>query len=484
MNADNANPLLDFSGLPRFDTIVPEHVRPAVDFLLDENNHLVDRLTESASPAAWETFVQPLTDGIEKLSRMWGIVSHLHSVNDVPEWREAYNRSLPDITRFYASLGQNQQVFAAYKTIRAGSEYANLTAARRKIIDNEIRDFRLSGAELPENKKQRFQAISEELARLSAKFSENLLDATNAFSEWVGDEDELSGLPQDIRQQAREAAKKEGRDSGWTFTLHMPSYLPLMQYADNRSLRARFYRAWATRAAEFGPDALDNTPLIKRLLELRREKARMLGYDTFADLSLVTKMAGSVPRTLAFLRDLATKARSYAEKDFDELTRFARDSLSIERPEPWDIPYVSEKLLQARYAFSEQEVKQYFTENAVLAGLFRAIETLYGIRIIPDKTSVWHEDVRFFRLENRQGQLIGQFILIFTRAKQNVAAPGWTKQSRGGASPMASKRPRLTSTAIFHGPSGEKTASRARQPLRTTKSLRFSTKPDMACTIS
>ena len=289
-----------------------------------------------------------------------------------------------------------------------------LSAAQRKIVDNEIRDFRLSGAELPEDKKPRFQAIAEELANLSAKFSENLLDATNAFSEFVTDESELAGLPADVRQTAREAAEKENKP-GWKFTLHMPSYLPVMQYAESRRLRAAMYRASATRAAEFGPPALDNTPLIQRILELRREEAELLGYRNFAEVSLVPKMAESVPQVLAFLRDLAAKAKPYAEKDVAELRNFARSELGLETLESWDVGYASEKLLQARYAFSEQEVKQYFTEDKVLAGLFHVVETLFGVRLKPDTAPVWHEDVRFFRIETRDGdkpgELIGQFYL-------------------------------------------------------------------------
>jgi len=414
MNSNATNALLDFSGLPRFDAISPKDVKPAIDQLLAENRVLIERLTSSTLSVSWSGFATPLADGIEHLSRAWGIVGHLHSVNDVPEWREAYNALLPEVSRFYAELGQNLKLFAGYRAIRESEEYAGLSAAQRKIVDNEIRDFRLSGAELPEDKKPRFQAIAEELANLSAKFSENLLDATNAFSEFVTDESELAGLPADVRQTAREAAEKENKP-GWKFTLHMPSYLPVMQYAESRRLRAAMYRASATRAAEFGPPALDNTPLIQRILKLRREEAELLGYRNFAEVSLVPKMAESVPQVLAFLRDLAAKAKPYAEKDVAELRDFARSELGLETLESWDVGYASEKLLQARYAFSEQEVKLYFTEDKVLAGLFHVVETLFDVRLKPDTAPVWHEDVRFFRIETRDGgkpgELIGQFYL-------------------------------------------------------------------------
>ena len=406
----DANPLLDFSGLPRFDRIEPAHVRPAIDALLAESRALVARLTTGTVPATWKDFVAPLNDGIERLSRAWGIVGHLHSVNDTPDWREAYNALLPEVSRFYAELGQNLALFAQYKALRDSADYASLSAAQRRIIDNELRDFRLSGAELPEAQKPRFQAIQEEQAALSAKFSENLLDATNAFAEYVSDESELAGLPNDVIQAAREAAEKEGK-SGWKFTLHMPSYLPVMQYADSRRLRAALYRAYVTRASEFGPPALNNAPLMRRLLELRQEEAHMLSYANFAEVSLTPKMAESVEQVLAFLRDLAAKARPFAEKDLAELREFAAKTLGLPVLEAWDYAYAAEKLRQARYDFSAQEVKPYFTEPTVLAGLFRAIETLYGVRITPDTAPVWNADVRFFRITDATGQRVGQFYL-------------------------------------------------------------------------
>jgi oligopeptidase A len=406
----DSNPLLDFSGLPRFDAITPAHVEPAIVHLLADNRALVERLADDPQPASWDGFAAPLADGIERLSRAWGIVGHLHGVNDVPEWREAYNRMLPDVSRFYAELGQNLKLYAKYKAILEGTEYPTLSPARRRIIDNEVRDFRLSGAELPEDQKPRFQAIQEELASLAAKFSENVLDATNAFAEFVTDEAELAGLPADVIQAAREAAEKDGR-AGWKFTLHMPSYWPVLQFADSRRLRAALYRASATRASEFGPAKLDNTPLIRRILELRQEEARMLGYRNFAEVSLVPKMAESVDQVLGFLHDLARKAKPFAEKDVAELRDFARRELGLDVLEPWDMGYASEKLRQARYAFSEQDVKPYFTEPKVLAGLFRVVESLYGVHIKPDSAPVWHEDVRFFRIEDARGELVGQFYL-------------------------------------------------------------------------
>ncbi len=421
------NPFLDFSDLPRFDAITPEHVRPAITLLLDEARTLVERLTSEAVPASWNDFARPLADGTERLSRAWGVVGHLHSVKDLPPWREAYNDLLPEVTRFYSELGQNLALFSKYKALAASPEYATLSAARKRIVDNEIRDFRLSGAELPDDKKPRFQELQEEAAALAAKFSENLLDATNAHAEVVTDARDLAGLPADVVEVARTGAEKAGIQ-GWRFTLHAPSYGPVMQYADNRDLRARMYRAYATRASEFGDAEHDNAPLISRLLQLRAEEAAMLGYRNFAEVSLVPKMAESPEQVLGFLREMARKARPFAEKDVAALRSFARDELKLDPLEPWDMAWVSEKLMQKNYAFSDQEVKQYFTEPKVLAGLFRVVETLFSVSIRPDSAPVWHEDVRFFRIE-RNGALIGQFYLdLYAREEKKGGA--WMNDAR------------------------------------------------------
>ncbi len=430
MNADN--PLLDFSDLPRFDLVQPEHVKPAIESLLTAGRELIARLTDDQTPATWADFAGALAVGLEPFGRAWGIVGHLHSVNDVPPWREAYNEMLPEVSRFYAELGQNLKLFEKYKALRDSAEYMTLSVEQKKVVDNEVRDFRLSGAELPEDQKPRFQAIMEELSQLSAKFSENLLDATNAFAEIVTDEAQLAGLPDDAKQAAKTAAEKAGVQ-GWRFSLQAPSYGPVMQYADSRELRARMYRAYATRAAEFNDGSSkpewDNTPLIKRMLELRREDAQMLGYDNFAEVSLVPKMADTPAQVLAFLRELAAKAKPFAARDMAELLAFAKDELGIADFQPWDAAYVSEKLLQARYAFSEQEVKQYFTEPKVVGGLFKVIESLFNVRVKPDTAPVWHEDVRFYRIETPAGELVGQFYMdIYARETKRGGA--WMDEAR------------------------------------------------------
>ena len=422
------NPLLDFSGLPRFGDIRPEHVAPAIRSLLAEYGALINRLTADAAPPTWDRFIVPMFETSERLGRAWSIVGHLHSVLDIPPWREAYNAMLPEVTGFYAELGQNIALFRKYKALAASPEYPALSPVRRRIIDREIRDFRLSGAELPEEAKPRFKAIQEELSALAAKFSENLLDATNAHAEWVTDEAGLLGIPPDARAAARAAA--DGKP-GWKFTLHQPSWLPVMQYADDRALRARMYRANVTRASDLtgtGDAQWDNGPLIGRILALRSEEAALLGYRNFAEVSLVPKMADSPGEALAFLRELGAKARPFAERDLTELKAFAREELGLDTLEPWDIVWVSEKLRISRYAYSEQEIKQYFPEPRVLDGLFNVIRQLYGVEVIPDEAPGWDENVRFFRIE-KDGELIGQFYLdLYARNTKRGGA--WMDSAR------------------------------------------------------
>ena len=404
------NPLLDFTGLPRFAAIKAEHVAPAVDQLLAENRARIDSLTRPGTAATWATFVTPLEDANERLARAWGVVGHLHGVLDSPELRAAYNANQPKIVQYYTELGQNPQLFEKYKALKASPEFAVLTPAQRRIVDNEIRDFRLSGAELAPQKKQRFAEISKELAHLSTRFSENLLDSTNAFALYVEDRSALDGIPADVIETARTAADRDGR-SGWKFGLQAPSYMPFMQYAAQRELRERLYRAYVTRASEFGKPELDNTPLITQILRLHQEAARLLGYANHAEVSLVPKMAQTPQQVLDFLEDLAARALPYARKDYAELREFAAAELGLAQLEAWDLAYASEKLRAARYAFSDQEVKQYFPEPKVMQGMFRVVETIFGVRIQPDEAETWDPAVRFFRISDKQGHLLGQFYL-------------------------------------------------------------------------
>ena len=400
------NPLLDFSGLPRFADIRPEHVTPATNQLLVEARAAM-REAEQA-PATWDEFVRPLEDATERLSRSWGQVEHLHAVLDSPALREAYNASLPTITQFWTELGQNPLLFDKYRLLKSSPAFATFAPARRKLVENALRDFRLGGAELPAEVKPRYAAIQEELASLSAKFSENVLDATNAYSILIEDEARLAGIPADDLQAAREAAQKDGKQ-GWKFNLQMPSYFPVMQYAGDRALRETLYRASATRASEFGKPEWDNTPLIGRILALRKENAALLGYANFAELSLEPKMAQTPKQVVEFLRDLANRARPFAERDLEELRGFARAELGLDKLESWDVAYASEKLRAKRYAFSDQDVKQYFPETQVVPGMFKLVETIYGIHIAESEAPVWHGSVRFFDVRTAGGELIGRF---------------------------------------------------------------------------
>ena len=347
---------------------------------------------------------------------------HLNAVMNSPELREVYNANLPKVTQFYTELGQNPLLFGKFKQLSASPEMAQLSRAQRAIIEHELRDFRLGGAELPAPEKARFTEIREKLSALSSRFSDNLLDATNAYAHCVATAGELTGIPEDVLQAAREAAQEDGK-TGWKFTLHAPSYVPVMQYSDNRALREIMYRAYSTRAAEFGKPEWDNTGLITDIVALRRELAELLGFASYAEYSLQPKMAESPRQVLQFLGDLAAKAKPFAERDLAELRRFAGDELGLATPESWDIAYASEKLRLARYAFSDQEVKQYFPETTVLPGMFRLIETLYGLKITPDSAPTWHPDVRFFAIHDSDGKLVGQFYLdLYARPSKRGGA--------------------------------------------------------------
>jgi len=408
------NPLLDFSGLPRFNAIRAEHVQPAIEQLMAEGRAAVEAAVAQTVPPTWDNFVRPLDDAGERLSRAWGQVSHLNLVMNSPELRDVYNAMLPVLTQYYTEQGQDERLYAKYKAIRAGSEYSQLSAAQKKTLENELRDFRLSGAELPEAEKARFKAVQEELSTGSSRFNDNVLDATNDFALYITDEHQLAGLPADVKQVAKEAAEKDGKP-GWKLTLHMPCYLPVMQYADHRPLREQLYRAYVTRASDQSlsdkAKDWDNTANIRSLLKLRRESATLLGFNNFAELSLATKMARTPADVTGFLRELGAKAKPYAERDMKELTDFARRELNMTDVQAWDVGYLSEKLRVARYAFSDQEVKQYFPEPAVMEGMFRVVKSIFGIEVRPASAETWHADARFFDVLNEAGERIGQFFI-------------------------------------------------------------------------
>ncbi|MEI7514060.1 MAG: M3 family metallopeptidase [Betaproteobacteria bacterium] len=405
------NPLLQASDTPLFDQIKPEHVAPAIATLLAQAQDAMDTVTADSFPPQWTAISATLDVANERLSMAWGSVSHLNSVADNPALRAAYNAALPLVTEFWTRMGADERLYAKYKAM----DPASLSPEQRQAHKNAVRNFVLGGAELQGAARQRFAQIQERMAELGQKFSENTLDATDAYC-YFATADELAGVPDDVVQAARTAAVVDGKE-GFKLSLKMPCYLPVMQFATRSDLRATLYRAYATRASlEAAPEAqqFDNTPVIHDILALRREEAQLLGYPHFGALSVAPKMAESPDAVLAFLRDLAAKARPFAQQDVAELHAFAAEHLALPEPQAWDWPYVGEKLKEARYAFSEQEVKQYFTLPKVLAGLFTIVQTLFNVRISPDSAPVWNPSVSFYRIERQQPtglELVGQFYL-------------------------------------------------------------------------
>ena len=401
------NPLLDFSDLPLFDRVLPEHVGPAVDELLVKAEAALEQVTAADFPAEWPAIAGVLDVATENLGRAWGVVSHLNSVADTPELRAAYNAALPRVTEFWARLGADERLYAKYKAI----DVATLNTEQRQAHKNAIRNFVLSGAELTGAAKERFAKIQERQAELSQKFSENALDATDAFA-YYASADEVAGIPEDVLHTAREQAEAEGK-LGYRLSLKMPSYLPVMQFADSSALRETLYKAYTTRASDQAPaefSQFDNSAVMREILALRLEESQLLGYRNFGEVSVVAKMAKSPEEVVIFLRDLARRARPYALKDVADLRTFAAEQLNLSDPQPWDYAYIGEKLKEARYAFGEQEVKQYFTAPKVLAGLFKIVETLFEVTITQDTAPVWKPGVEFYRIERNQ-QLLGQFYL-------------------------------------------------------------------------
>ena len=433
MNPMN-NPLLDNTDLPLFDQIRPEHVNPAVDQLLAAASTALETVTAPAFPAEWLAISKVLDVATEALGRSWGAVTHLNGVADTPELRAAYNEALPKVTEFFTRLGAEERLYAKYKAI----DVSALNSEQHQAHKNAIRNFVLGGAELTGAARERYAAIQERLAELGQKFSENALDATDSFA-YYATLAELNGVPADVVQTALAAAKEAGQD-GYKITLKIPCYLPVMQFANSGALREKLYRAYVTRASDqAAPEALkmDNTALIQEILALRQEEAALLGFASYGDLSLVPKMANSPAQVITFLRDLAGKAKPFGQKDLTDLQAFAAQHLNLPKLQYWDLPFAGEKLKEARYAYSEQEVKQYFTLPKVLAGLFKIIETLFDVTIRPDTAPVWNPGVKFYRLERTARaadgtlatHLVGQFYLDPT-ARNGKRGGAWMDDVR------------------------------------------------------
>ena len=405
-----SNPLLDMQGLPEFSRITPDIIEPAIDRLLAHNRAEIQRLLDSQGRYTWENLIEPLELLDDRLNRAWSPVSHMNSVVNNEALRNAYNACLPKLSDYSTELGQNAQLCAAYQQV---ADTQPLNPAQRKLVDDALQDFHLSGVDLPREKKQRFREISQALSKLTTRFEENLLDATNAWSKLITDESELAGLPESALALARQTAAQ--RDlQGWLLTLEFPSYLPVMTYADDRTLRHEVYQAYATRASDQGPHAgrWDNSEPMEEILALRHEQAQLLGFANYAERSLAKKMARSCDQVMGFLNDLAQRSHPQAQQELEELETFAREVHGVERLEAWDIGYYSEKLRQQRFDISQEELKPYFPETRVVPGLFAVVERLYGIRITEvEGVDVWHPDVRFFEIRDADGRERGQFYL-------------------------------------------------------------------------
>ena len=408
------NPLLDFSGLPRFGQIEAQHVIPAIEQLLAENRQaLADLLADKDSSYSWDNLLHPLQEMDDRLSRVWSPVSHLNSVKNSDELRAAHEHCLPLLSEYHTEIGQNNALYEAIKSIADSEQYGLLSPAQKKIIANQLRDFHLSGIDLSEAKKQRFKAIKQQLSNIKSSYENNVLDATNGWSKNITAEAQLQGLPDSALALGKQTAEQEAVE-GWVFNLQFPSYFAIMTHAEQRSLREKFYSAYTTRASDQGPNAgkWDNTDYMEQLLALRQELAQLLGFNNYAEYSLATKMADSTDEVIEFLQQLSQKSKTAAQKDISELREFARQQLDIDDLQAWDLNYAAEKLRQHRYDLSQELLKPYFPEYQVIDGLFELVKRLYSIEITSvSGVETWHPDVRFYEIKDAKGTLRGQFYL-------------------------------------------------------------------------
>ena len=423
-----SNPLLNITDLIDFPAIKPEHVVDGMKALIADAESTLKTVTAQETPATWDDVITPLENKTLALSRAWGAVSHLMSVCDSPALREAYNQALPLVTQFWIGLSQST-LSDKYLAIKESPKFSDLSATRQRIINEELVEFKLAGAFLNDEGKAKLKAVKEALAKESQKFSENLMDATNAYGLIVENKKDLAGIPEDDIASFKEAAEAENEE-GYKITLQVPHYLAVLRYAQNRKLRETLYHAYVTRASEFDNDGkFNNNDVMTRIVELRQSEAAILGYQNYGEVSLATKMASTPDEVVTFLRDLAKRSLAQAKVEVEEVKAFAREKLGIADPQSWDLTFASEKLREARYAYSDQEVKQYFTEPAVFSGLFGLVQKLFSIRIVPDTAPVWHPDVKFFRIENAQGEKVAQFYMdLYARANKRGGA--WMDNDR------------------------------------------------------
>lgn len=419
------NPLLEASSLPRFSEILAEHVEPAIDTLLAQNRATLESQLQTEKSYTWENLIQILENEDDKLNRAWSPISHLHSVADTDELREAYNACLPKLTDYATEMGQHEGLYQAYQQIADSQDYAQLEQAQKKTIENALRDFRLSGIELDKQERDKYKSIKQKLSKAQTKFEENLLDATHAFTKQITDEALLSGLPESALALAAQNAKLADKD-GWVFTLDIPSYLPIMQYAENRELRKELYKAYVSRASsQESWDRWDNGELMVEILQLRQELAGVLGFNNYAERSLAEKMAESPEQVLGFLQDLATRSKPVAESELTELQEFAKQHYQLDTLEAWDIAFYSEKLREHTFDFSQEQLRPYFPAPKVLSGMFLVVNRLYGLHIEAKAgVDTWHPDVSYFEIYNEDKQLCGGFYLDLY-ARQHKRGGAW-----------------------------------------------------------
>jgi len=425
MNSTDQNPLLNITDLPNFPVIKADHIEPALDELLKSSRALTESLLSSSSDYTWDNLIEPLEKSDNQLERMWSPISHMNGVVNTPELRDAYNASLPKLSEYSTEMGQNKALFDAIQQIQNNQDALGLDDAQRKSIEDSLKGFRLSGVDLDDEKKQRYGEISSELSTITSNYSDNILDATNAWTKQIDDKSALKGLPDTAIEQA--AASASQRDAeGYMLTLEFPSYYAVMSYADDRALREEMYRAYSTRASDQGDDAkLDNSANMEKILKLRQEKAQLLGFDSYSDLSLDTKMADSPNQVLEFLGELVEKSLPFAKKEYAELKQFALDEVGTVDMQAWDVTYVSEKLKQQRYSISDEDLKPYFPVDNVLAGLFELVEKLYSVTIKQNKDQKsWHDDVRFYEIFDAKGDLKARFYLDLY-ARQHKRGGAW-----------------------------------------------------------
>ena len=421
---EQTNPLLSHADLPAFSDIKPEQVTPALDQVLQTNRQWLEQTLANNTGFTWNNLVTPLNEAGNRLERMWSPVSHMNAVVNTDELRKAYNANLPKLSDYHTEIGQNEVLYNAIKSIRETEQ--GLNAAQLKDLDDSLLSFKLSGIGLPAEQKARFKDLNQQLSQLNSKFSDNVLDATNAWSKHITDVQDLEGLPESALEMAAQTAQQRGLD-GWVITLHFPSYIAVMTYANNRQLREELYQAYTTRASELGANPeWDNTQVMQDILQLRREEAQLLGYATYADLSLATKMAENPQAVLSFLEDLAQRSKPFAEQEFAEIQAFAREHYGLEQVKVWDVPYISEKIKQARFDFSEEDLKPYFPADCVIEGLFSLVQQLFGIHIqqVTEGVDLWHSDVRFYHVYDKQGQLQAKFYLDLY-ARQHKRGGAW-----------------------------------------------------------